>query len=428
MEVILRLQLTTLNYACCIAAAATIASATPATAQISQIYTFAGLANGANPQSGVIADATGALYGTTALGGSHTRGTVYKLTPPVVAGTPWTKTILWNFIGKTDGSYPYAPVMMDATGALYGTTETGGIHNEGTVYRLSPPAAGKTAWTETTLFNFNGAAGSYPSAGLVMDATGALYGVTLGGGKTSNGIVFKLTPPASGTGGWAPTVLHDFAGGNYDGAMPNGSLALDAAGNIYGTTESGGAANLGIVFRLSPIAGSKALKFAMLHQFTANINGNIGPDGASPYGSVLIDNNGSLYGTAFAGGVNNGGVAWMLSPPAAGKTAWGRTLLWQFGAGSDGFSPTGGLVADSAGALYGTTSFGGAYGDGAVFKLTPPVAGSKAWTETLLYSPNLLAGQGANPGSNLAFDQAGDLIGTTPTVTPSFGNVFAVAP
>lgn len=179
------------------------------------------------PLSGVVMDPQGNLYGTLSEG-DFNDGLVFELTP---SGSSWTQNNLYEFTGGADGGYPTAGVIRDGAGNLYGATEYGGTGGGGTVFELSHTDG---TWTETPLYSFS--SGKGPVANLTMDAAGNLYGTTLGGGAYSEGNVFKLTP---GNGGWTYTSLHDFTGGS-DGAAPQGTLVIDSAGNVYGTAYSGG--------------------------------------------------------------------------------------------------------------------------------------------------------------------------------------------
>ena len=204
--------------------------------------------------AGLIFDQKGNLYGATVGGGAGGNGTVYKLTPK--ADGSWTESILYNFTGGTDGVVPYASLIFDEKGNLYGTTTLGGAGGNGTVYRLTPKADG--SWTESILYNFTGFTdGGNPYASLVFDQKGNLYGATAGGGAGGSGTVYKLTPKADGS--WTESVLYSFLGGE-DGADPIARLIMDPAGNLYGTTIYGGgrgdcsAGECGVVFELMPNA------------------------------------------------------------------------------------------------------------------------------------------------------------------------------
>jgi uncharacterized repeat protein (TIGR03803 family) len=333
------------------------------------LHSFAGgPTDGSESFSGLIRDTAGNLYGTLFSGGAHGSGVVFKLSPS------GAETVLHSFTGGADGGYPAAPLVQDAAGNLYGTTTGGGAvpgsAEGGVVFELIRCASAPSGYDFKVLYSFTGADGSYPTGALIRDSAGNLYGTTDVGGATSTchpthgcGVVFKLSP--TGT----ETVLHSFAGP--DGANPfRAGLARDAAGNLYGTTQNGGAASsacansgfgtCGVVFKLSP-AGTETV----LHTFTG------GADGANPLAGLVRDAAGNLYGTASDGGAacfDNAitcGVVFKLSPTGA------ETVLHTFTGGADGGQPEAGLIQDLTGNLYGTTVFGGAYGLGVVFKLTP---------------------------------------------------------
>jgi uncharacterized repeat protein (TIGR03803 family) len=211
--------------------------------------------DGIEPYGGVMMDASGALYGTTFQGGTSDDGTVYRLTAPPAGKGHWVEQVLWNFGGVTgDGALPQGDLLMDSTGAIYGTTEHDGAFGYGTVYQLTPPPAGQTAWTESVLLSFSGIDGNTPEAGLIKDAAGNLYGTTLQGGAGvyfDGGTVFELSPPVSGQTGWTEHVLYSFGTSLGDGRGLECKLVMDAGGNLYGTT-SGGGSTYGTVFELSP--------------------------------------------------------------------------------------------------------------------------------------------------------------------------------
>ncbi len=314
-------------------------------------------ATGGGPAAGLIADGKGNLYGTTEFGGAANDGVVFRLSPG------GTETALHTFTGGNDGSGP-SGLIADSSGNLYGTTTYGGAfrcgdefsQQCGVVFKLSPSG------TLTVLhsFMFLGGDGNSPFAGLIADGSGNLYGTTLDGGASASmfqlgcGTVFKVTP------GGTETVLHSFTGGPSDGANPRAGLIADSSGNLYGTTEFGGASGpgcavgvgCGVVFKLSP-GGTETV----LHSFTG------GSDGGGPAAGLIADSSGNLYGTTGGGGASNAGVVFKLSP---GGT---ETVLYSFKGGSDGSGPSG-VITDSSGNLYGTTAFGGASGQGVVFKLT----------------------------------------------------------
>jgi uncharacterized repeat protein (TIGR03803 family) len=341
------------------------------------LYSFTGGRDGAGLLAGLIADNQGTLYGTTQYGGTASLGTVFKLTPPANGQSAWTETVLYSFTGGSDGGLPYAGLIADNQGALYGTTHGAVLNNSlGTVFKLTPPANGQSAWTETVLYSFCNhpqppgcSDGFAPEAGLIADNQGALYGTTLGG------TVFKLTPPAKGQTTWTETVLYSFTGGS-DGGAPEAGLIADNQGALYGTTGRGGTAEFGTVFKLTlPAKGQPAWIETVLYSFCSQPNCS---DGADPEAGLIADNQGALYGTTVLGGLSinigsaNSGTVFKLTPPAKGRTAWTETVLYRFCSQpncSDGAGLAAGLIADNWGTLYGTTVGGGIASAGTVFKL-----------------------------------------------------------
>ncbi len=320
------------------------------------------------PTSGLAWDAAGNLYGETG-GGANDAGMVYELS---LSGGTWVRTVLYSFVDQSTGSFPLGGVVLDAKGNIYGTTQAGGDpFGLGTVFELSPD--GKGNWTEQVIHAFGRAKdGGLPQAGVVFDSHGNLFGTTLAG--YSGGTIFELTPQAKGK--WKRVVLHRFTGGK-DGEFPSGKLIFDAAGNLYGTAESGGAAKnqngcdfgCGTVYRLSPKTGASGFTFSVLYSFAG------GKDGRSPDGTLAFDGSGNLYGTTETGGGNGCefgygcGTAFQLSPSAKGP--WAETVLHRFAGSDDGLNPQGSLLPDKQGNWYGTTSGGGDAQSGTVFEITP---------------------------------------------------------
>ena len=251
------------------------------------LHSFGAIGDGAQPNCALTVDTLGSLYGTTNVGGAYSGGTVFKLTPSK------KETILLSFGNGQDGINPMAGVILDTAGNLYGTTEYGGIYGYGTVYKLSPSG------TETILHNFdlNGADGAYPVSRLVM-YKGNLYGTTASGGAYGDGTMFEVT--LSGT----ETILHSFANNDIDGTNPYAGLTMHN-GNFYGTTAGGGGIGsvAGIVFEITP-SGSETI----VHVFGGD------PDGAFPWGGVVFDKSGNLYGTTFSGGANGVGTVFKITP------------------------------------------------------------------------------------------------------------------
>jgi uncharacterized repeat protein (TIGR03803 family) len=392
----------------------------------SVLYTFTGGADGKAPFGTLVSDANGVLYGSTAGGGNAMgAGVVFSLAPPAAGSGAWTETVLHEFQGNADGASPGAGVLRDDTGALYGVTSVGGVSNGGTVYRLTPPTAGSASWAKATLYNFTGQAdGGYPVGGLVLNDTGILYGVTAAGGVSGAGTAFALKPPATGKA-WTESVLYSFSGG-LDGASPGATPVLGSDGTLYGTSSGGGTAGSGTVFALTPpAAGKKAWTEAALASFT-------GPNGSAPVGLGLTAG-GGLIGTTIYGGIarKGGGTVFLLTPPQAGATAWTQAELLQFNEGGpDGASPVGALLTSKSGVVYGTTSSGGAYHQGAVVALTPPAAGGTVWKETVLFSFN--GNNGSFPNGGLVEGANGVLYGTTadggPQKDGANGTVFSLTP
>jgi len=308
-----------------------------------------------------------------------------------------TLTILYSFTGGADGSQPYSSLVMVSAGNLYGTTAVGGSSGNGVVFKLD--SSGK----ETVLYDFQGGAdGANPWAGLVRDSTGNFYGTTEAGGTDGFGTVFKLNKT-----GKKKTVLYDFTGQGNDGAYTFACLVRDTKGTLYGTTYKGGASGDGTVFKLN-----KAGKETVLYSFQG------GSDGQNPYAGVIRDAAGNLYGTTFGTFGPNYGTVFKVSKTGKEK------VLHAFTGGADGGAPEyGGLVMDTAGNLYGTTSYGGAHQYfGVVYKV------SKRGKETVLYS--FSGGRdGGQPNAGLVMDKAGNLYGTTVGGGANgHGTIFKVTP
>jgi uncharacterized repeat protein (TIGR03803 family) len=323
---------------------------------------------------------------------------------------PSQEHVLYDFLGGSDGADPEDGLIVDRSGAFYGVTTYGGGGCPvgcGTVFKLTPSAMG---YNEQVLYRFRGGRdGSNPQGGLIADKAGALYGTTVWGGLngqgsgTGYGVVFKLTPSASG---YVESVIHAFTSGA-DGANPYGRVIIDDSGGLYGTTSAGGSAqgcgDCGTVFKLTPVGTGYSER--ILHRFAGS------NDGYDPEGGLLADNAGALYGTTVWGGGGYGTV-FKLSPSRKG---YAEIVLYRFRNLRRGANPASRLIADSAGSLYGTTTYGGAYGeggsnygDGTVFKLTPSREG---YVESVLHSFRPRT-DGENPQDIIA-DKAGALYGTT---------------
>jgi uncharacterized repeat protein (TIGR03803 family) len=379
------------------------------------LYSFGATSTDATfPYSGVAFDVSGNLVGTSVSGGDNGWGSVFELTPQ--AGGSWTETVLHSFGAGSDGASPSSSLAIDSAGTLYGTSSGGGLYGYGTVFKLGYSQS--HGWSDKVLhsFNFNGKDGYVPQGGgPILDKNGNLYGSTPSGGIYNLGTVFELSPKAGG--GWSETLLHSF-GDHTDGVSPFGSLILDAAGNLYGTTLSGGAHGCGTVFELIRRTGGGWME-KILHNFN-----NKAYDGCYPAAGLVFDAAGNIYSTTQAGGTYNNGTVFELSPQLTGN--WTKTLLHSFDYMTDGISPNAGVTFDGDGNLYSTTQGGGAYGSGTVFELSPAVGAG--WTVTVLHSFGSGA-DGASPTGGIVRDAAGNLYSTTQAGgTYSYGTVFEIMP
>jgi uncharacterized repeat protein (TIGR03803 family) len=389
------------------------------------LHRFTGGADGNTPWGRLISDGAGNLYGTSFSGGIHAFGNVFKLTPR--ANGTWMETVLYSFCNCLDGRYPVAGLVFDESGNLYGTTAAGGVGDGGAVFKLTLHTGG--TWAESLLYSFcslTDCADGRGAGAVTLETAGNLYGTTsLGGGSAACpdgcGVVYKLTQNSDGT--WTETVLHSFTGGA-DGGVPQGGVILDDAGNLYGSTLGYGS-NAGTVFKIAPNGTEEViLRFS-------------GSNGAMPFGTLTFDSVGNLYGTTEAGGnlslcIVAGhpgcGVVFELSPIAGG--GWKETILHRF-VPAGGSVPSGQLIFDQAGNLYGTASEGGdrkvcsPYGCGVIYKLAPNLSGG--WKETVLhYFGNL---PGAVSAAGLISDSGGNLYGTTlGDQSTTFGSVFEITP
>jgi uncharacterized repeat protein (TIGR03803 family) len=348
------------------------------------LHTFNGSDGGQSDATPVL-DAAGNLYGTAPNGGPNGGGVVYKL------DTSGNFTILHAFTGaKDDGAYSYAPLVFDPDGNLYGTTMMGGKFSYGTVFKMDP------AGNVTILHDFGEPAFEVrPGGGVYRDAAGSLFGVTSQGGRFGLGTIFKIDVKGE------YSVLHDFAGSPGDGASPNARLIRDAALNFYGTTTHGGKNDFGVVFKLDASGN-----YTVLHRFNSGI-GRIWPTAG-----VISDHAGNLFGTTWEGGkaadacpapgpgeVPGCGVIFKLSRDGTIAT---RSLN-----ANTGRNPFGALVRDAAGNMYGTTYLGASTGGGAVFKL------DRQARFTILHVLGAVDGDGAAPSSAVVMDASGNLYGTT---------------
>jgi uncharacterized repeat protein (TIGR03803 family) len=398
------------------------------------VYTFPGNPNGYSPTSSLISDAAGNLYGTTYTGGNGDCifsggaapgcGAIYEISP--ASGGGWTEKLIYNFEGGTDGMLPYAGLVMDAAGNLYGAASVGGdgtFGSGGTIYKLSPPSIGGGSWTFSVVFFFANQAtdGGAPLGTLIFDHAGNLYGTTSGGGTSNYGTIFKLSPPSGSGGAWTETVLHYFSG--TDGYHPESGLYQDGEGNLYGTTYYGGdladcsGSGCGVVYKLVPGSGG-TYSLMMLHRFVSS-------DGAYPYGGITYYH-GDYYGTTSTNNTTRGGSVFELTPGHGGP--WTFTTLHTFGGAGDGSAPYSGVISDAHGNLYGTTYGSGENGYGTAYKLSPGSGGT--WNETILENFNYPASFAPIGGLLL---KGSKLFGTTTDCNGGFsagcggyGNVFAI--
>ena len=305
----------------------------------------------------------------------------------------WTENLIHKFDGS-DGDFPAGALIFDQSGNLYGTAASDGSYGLGTIFELTP---GGGMWTESTLHQFTGGwdgAGN-PGSVVSIDNAGHIYGSTSDAGTYGHGVVFALTGPEK-----HEVVLHAFTGGE-DGATPIGPLAFDADGNIYGTAASGGL-GYGVVFKLSSKPVQDRRTETILYAFTNQ-------DAIQPSDGVVFDAAGNLYGTTPYGGGHGKGAVYKLTHHPDGS--WSPSFLYSFVGSYDGEVPYGGVVFDGTGNLCGTTTGGGLYHMGTVFKLTP--SGGSTWTETLLHEFTGDA-DGSSPEEGVTLDSAGNLYGTTP--------------
>lgn len=396
-------------------------SSAPSTAGFSVLVSFNGI-NGAHPSGRLIADSEGNFYGTTQAGGTgnckafgyNGCGTVFELSPS--SGGQWTERIIYSFQAAGDGVAPHGGVIADAAGNLYGAASQGGGSSNcaeggcGTIFELSPSSNGQ--WSDKTLYSFvGGADGVDPMGGLAMDSAGNLYGTTYFGGDPlcGCGTVFELSPTQEGH--WTKKVLHVFAGDlKEDGGAPEGRLIFDHSGNLYGTSSGiveGTGSGPASVFELSPSANGWT--YTQVHLFPDS-------EGSGIKGGVSIDADGDLYGTATLSGPSGYGAVFQLSPANGGT--WTESTLYAFAGGPDGIEPRTLLLA-ADGNIYGATSNGGesgacgvvdnqAVGCGTLFELTKNP--STGWSEKVLYR-FMGAADGIGPG-DLTEDSKGNLYGT----------------
>lgn len=376
-----------------LAVAAMLGSSSSAAITEKIVYNFTGGTDGGNAATGLTFDTAGNAYGTTVTGGRYGCGTVFTLKP--LHHHQWQESVLYDFTCFADGKNPHGGVTLDAAGNIYGTTVAGGSGGIctgdgcGVVFELTPKG-------ETVLHSFTaGNDGFGPGNPLVFDTAGNIYGMTPDGGTHSAGTVYKLSLVR---GHWQEKVIYAFTGGADGGVGSLGPLLVDGAGDLYGVTEIGGAHGGGTVFKMTHPGMTDAWHFAVLYTFAGK------PDLANPYGGLIADGKGNLYGTTYFGGAAGVGGVFELSPKRHGYT---EHVMYAFKGGKDGSLSTSTLVFDTKGNLYGTTSAGGGTGCdcGTVFELSP------TGKESVLHGFG--GADGHNPYYGLTFGPSGYLLGTT---------------
>jgi uncharacterized repeat protein (TIGR03803 family) len=302
-------------------------------------------------------------------------GTVFQLAPPVAAGGDWTESLLYSFHGGSDDGATPIGIAIDKSGNLYGVTESGGLNTDvhckpfgcGTLFQLSPPAEASAAWTYAVLHFFNYGTGSDPSGTPLVDGLG-IYGTASDGGEFGWGVIYRMIPPAAQSAPWQYKILYRFKGYStdpFDGNAPVAGLTL-RRGILYGTTVRGGAADNGTVFALVPPTTGGTWTEQVLHSFAG------ATDGLYPYGQVILDKVGNLYGTTLLGGSSQTcsddtcGIVFQLTAPATQGAEWTETILHSF-SGKDGAQPGDGLFLGSNGVLYGVTPSWGKGNEGVVY-------------------------------------------------------------
>jgi uncharacterized repeat protein (TIGR03803 family) len=413
----LTLYFLSIVFACVASIALTTSSPSSAAGDYKMLYSFQGEDeinddddDGSNAATGLIFDVTGNAYGTTVTGGVDNCGTVFELKR--LGHGQWQEIVLYSFTCFNDGKNPHGGVAFDKAGNLVGTTVAGGSGGIcsgdgcGVVFELSPTG-------EKVLYNFTGGNDGFgPGSPLTVDGAGDLFGMTPDGGAFSAGTIFELSLKNSN---WHLHTIHAFTGRD-DGAVGSlGPLFLDAAGKLYGVAELGGRRSAGTAFRL--VRGQSGVwNFTTLYTFKGQ------PDAGSPYGGLIPDAAGNLYGTTYYGGSAGLGAVYELSP---GRNRWTEQILYNFLGGTDGSYPTTTLLFDAAHNLYGTTSTGGrpSCDCGTIFKLKP-----NPWTESIVHDFGVMP-DGSYPYYNLTPGPGGGLYGaTTYGGVDGFGAVFELAP
>jgi|SRR5579863_1612939 uncharacterized repeat protein (TIGR03803 family) len=375
---------------------------------------------GTAPSSGLISDSAGNLYGTTRYGGNG-YGTVFELSPPTTSGGAWTETVLYAFnpFNIIDGAYPFSTLIFDKAGNLYGTTSVSS-HGYGTVFELSPPTTAGGAWTRKLLMDVpvDGSKGTNLQGNLIFDSAGNLYGTTLSGGAGTTCGARK----GFGCGTVFELKPPTKAGAGWTETILH-SFAV-AAGDGF-TPGTALIIRDGILYGTTEKGGangdgtvfqlarqSGSWVETILHNFT-------GTDGATPVGRLIADSSGNFYGTTYDGanaggsGAQGCGTVYELSPPAISGGAWQETTLYSFTGSKDGSNPYVGVIRDNVGDLYGVTTYGGFKNNGVVYKLLAPAEAGGAWSQVTLHVFDAVTHDGAGPAGDLILLDGKGLFGTT---------------
>ena len=375
-----------------------VLSLAPINAQTTDVIFSFDDEDGAYADTDLETDGFGNIYGTTVLGGESGGGTVFKLSP---TATGWKHSLLYSFTGGADGGEPYKGVSLDREGNLYGTAVTGGSGSCeggcGVAYKLTNSGE---SWNQEVIHAFTGGDdGSGPGARLTVDRKGNLYGMAPTGGAYGLGTIYKIRRMHNGA--WSLQVIHPFTGGS-DGSSGSAGRMIASNGRLYGAATTGGTYGSGVIFELSP-RGTGDWNFKTIYSFRGL------PDGSFPYGALLFDRSGNIYGTTYYGGTNGIGTVYKLSPRPHGE--WNESVLYSFQEGEDGSYPISNLVFGGPGNvdLYGTTSEGGS-GSGTIFKLSP--GGNGQWTESVVHAFKG-APDGAFAYNGLVTDRSGNFYGAT---------------
>lgn len=360
--------------------------------------------NGDTPSSSLIIDSKGNLFGTTLLGGALTSGTVFEVVK-TDSGYASTPTTLVNFTLAGGGAYPYGSLISDANGDLFGTASA-----SGGVFEIAKTDSGYTG-TATILTPIQS------NAGLIADANGNLFGTTNSGGANGLGGVFEIAKTANGYASTS-TIVASFSTSTGSSPYTGTSLVADADGNLFGTTSSGGANGKGTVFELVKTADGYANTPTVLASTVGGFGGSAGIGQLK--GNLVVDAYGNLFGTSSDGGERGVGTVFEIVKTANGYAST-PTILVAF-AGSNGANPTGGLIIDVNGNLFGTTYAGGTSGNGTVFEIAKTANGYASTPTTLLN----FTSSNAHPSASLIADSDGNLFGTTVGGVVNYGTVFEI--